>query len=260
MAMEEVRLVVEIKGLNWKLVQEEVVWDNFRFSMPDEETGIVEIWIDDVDAEEKVKPALESLQDRIRRFVLALEWKVCRELKWRIIHETLPSCVTGNETIRVSDTIGVADRFYCSAVGGNTPLQMPEFPIEAERWVQTLVEACKFSGYVDETFRREYFIIEELWGEFSLCFTPQERDERRDLKRIRHFISHERCADPDVVALVRQGLPQAFHSDSAGDYVRFERTVDHRNFVARFQSKTRALARKLVKLKLNQLGLYFYPW
>ena len=259
-AMNEVRIVVEVKGFNWRLLQEKAVWDNFQFSMPDEENGIIEAWIENIEVAEKVKPALKSLEERITRFVLALELKVCRELKWKVTQTTLPPYLTDNENIQLSDHVELTDKVTCSAAGGAPPSQFPEIPIEAERWVQTLVEACKFHGYVDEVFRREFFIIEELWNEFSLSFSPQERDERKNLKRIRDFISHGLCRNPDVIALVRQGLPQAFHSDNNGEYVRFERNIEHRNFIARFQSKTREFARKLVELKLAQLGLDFYPW
>ena len=131
---------------------------------------------------------------------------------------------------------------------------MPEVPLGAERWIGIWVEACKLGDYVEEQLRRQYLIIEELWSEFQGGFDAQTRINKKQVKLIRDFVSHANCNNPDIIALVEPDLPSAVVVVNGAKRVTFQRTVEHRNYISRFEVVSRDLARFLVDKKMLQVG------
>lgn len=131
---------------------------------------------------------------------------------------------------------------------------MPEVPLEAERWVGVWVEAFKLKDYVEEQLRRQYLIIEELWDEFKYSFNDKVRHDKKQVKHIRDFVSHASCHNSDIIALVENDLQSAVVYVNGAKHVAFRRIVEHRNYIAKFEIKSRDLARDLVDKKMNQIG------
>lgn len=255
--MEQFRLVVEVKGFDRVLYKESAHWDKCILSMIDgsSRSGIIEIWENDVDTLEKLQAAVVNVKERLERLVLSIEWAYGHELKWEIAKRYVPSLVDKNNILEITESLKIQDQVDLQAAPREAPAAMPQVPLEAKRWIQIWVEACKLGEYVEEQLRRQYLIIEELWNEFHGTFDAQSRADKKQIKLIRDFVSHANCSNQDIVALIEQDLPTAVLVINGVKKVAFQRTVEHRNYISRFEVKSRKIARTLVDMKMRQFGV-----
>lgn len=250
--MGELRLIVEIEGFDRILYEKTAQWDKCTFSMNDSHSAQVEIWENDLDTREKLKIADIQVQEKLHRLILAIEWAYGQELKTKIIKVCAPSFVDDNNIIDISESFRLVDQCNAQVEPRKVPKVMPEVPLGAERWVVIWVEACKLGDYVEEKLRRQYLIIEELWSEFQGGYDAQTRINKKRVKLIRDFVSHASCDNPDIIALIEPDLPSAVVNGAKR--VAFQRTVEHRNYISRFEVISRELARSLVDKKMVQFG------
>lgn len=255
--MEELRLSAEIIGIDRVLYREKARWDKCTLSMKDASSAIVEIWESDIDTHDKLVAAINRVKSRLNRLVLSIEWALGRELYTRNIKIQKPRLSVNADMleISVSTRINVTSTAVAEIQPKQVPKLMPEVPIEAERWVKIWVEACKFGDYVEEQIRRHYLIIEELWDEFRGDFDDRCHHSRKQIKLIRDFVSHANCDNKHIIALVEPNLKSAVVYIKGDRRVAFQRTVEHRNYVAQFEAKSRELAHALIDKKMHQFGV-----
>ncbi len=253
--MEKLRLTVEVEGFDRVLYDSSAQWDNFNLSVIDSGKGVFEAWADDIDDIEKVQSAIASLIHQIERFILSIEWAFGCELKYKITKVIAPSFATDANLLEIRERLEMEDQVYAMVAPRKVPESIPQVPLEAKRWIQVWVECTKFSEYVEEQLRRQYLIIEELWQELNQIFDATKREEKRQVKLIRDFVSHASCVNPDVISLIEHDLPSAVQVVNGKKQVSFKRTVEHRNYISRFEVKSREIARSLVDYKMKQLGI-----
>jgi hypothetical protein len=252
--MKELRFIVEIEGFDRVLYKETAQWDKCTFSMNDTRTAYVEIWEDDIDTPEKLQTAAIQIKEKLRRLVLSIEWAYGRELKIKTIDVHAPSFIDDKNLLDISESLELGDQINLQVEPRNVPMVMPEVPIEAERWIGIWVEAIKLGDYVEEQLRRQYLIIEELWSEFQSSFDAPARADIKRVKLIRDFVSHASCNNADIIGLVEPDLPSAVVIVDGAKTVAFQRTVEHKNYISRFEVVSRELARSLVDIKMRQFG------
>ncbi len=252
--MNELRHIVEIEGFDRVLYKEAAQWDKCSLSMNDTLTAHVEIWENDIDTPEKLQTATIEIKEKLRRLVLSIEWAYGRELKLKTIEVHAPSFINDKNQPDISESLKLGVQIDLQGVPRKVPMVMPEVPIEAERWIGIWVEAMKLRDYVEEQLRRQYLIIEELWSELQSSFGATTHANKKRIKLIRDFVSHASCNNADIIALVEPDLPSAVVIDNGTKTVAFQRTVEHRNYVSRFEVVSRQLARSLVDMKMRQFG------
>lgn len=252
--MEEFRLVVEVEGFDRVLYKEPANWGKCNLSQIDCSTAIIEVWENDIDSLEKLKATAVNLKEKIERLILSIEWAYGHELKWKISKIYAPSFVEQNNILEITESLRMQDQVDSQVAPREVPTEMPQIPLEAKRWIQIWVEACKLGEYVEEQLRRQYLIIEELWNEFNSTFDAQSKADKRQIKLIRDFVSHASCNNVDIVTLIEPDIPTAVHVVNGVKRVAFQRTVEHRNYISRFEVKSRKIARTLVDMKMRQFG------
>ncbi len=251
--MGELRFVVEIAGLDRVLYEEPAHWEQCLLSMKETSKAHVELWEAGIDTPQDLKSATVRLNEKLHRLVLAFEWAYGRELSIKIIDIRAPSFDEENIAV-VVESINLCDQSSTQVKPRKVPKVMPEVPLEAARWITMWTEAIKLGDYVEEQLRRHYLIIEELWEEFQNTFDTAIRADKKRVKLIRDFVSHDSCGNPKIIALVEPDLPSAVVNVNGKKRVSFLRTVEHRNYVSRFEVISRSLARSLVDMKMQQFG------
>lgn len=257
--MGKLEITYEITGFDRILYNQRPSWKNCEFSMEKENLAMLRIWEDGINNTSQIEPAENRIEQRVKSFILALEFSLGLPLKYTMKGKEIPTIikVIKDGVIRVTVT---ATTFAGSEVFGiispvEPPKEMPSLPLECEPWVLTLVEAYTFGRYVEEQFKRQYLIIEELWDEFEQEFDQTTKDIRKDLKFIRDFVSHPICNNSSVVNFVSKDLPTSILRIGCKDYVKFPRNdISHRNFVAGFEAKSREISYALVEKKILQIN------
>lgn len=252
--MGELRFIVEVRGLDRVLYEEPAHWEKCLLSVVDISTIQVELWERGVDDPQALESAAVLIKQRLRRLLLALGWAYGRELQVRVIKVIAPSYDYHTDHAEIAESIAFGAKAYSEVPPKKAPQQMPEVPLEAERWVVMWVEANKLGDYVEEQLRRHYLIIEELWDEFQNSFAAAAHSDKERVKLVRDFVSHASCRNAHVIALVEPDLPSAVVTVNGKKRVSFARTVEHRNFVSRFEVVARDLARSLAVMKMQQFG------
>jgi hypothetical protein len=251
---DELRLVVEIRGFDRVLYKEPAQWDKCKFSMNENLTAHLEIWECNIDSPEKLHSAVVQAKEKLRRLILSIEWAYGHELVSRVTNVYPPSFANEEDILNISESLDLIDRIITQVEPREVPIVMPEVPLEAGRWVGIWVETNKLSDYVEEQLRRQYLIIEELWDEFQSTLDASIRADKKRVKLIRDFVSHASCDNPNVIALVEPDLPSAVITVNGTKSVAFQRNVEHRNYISRFEVISRKLASSLVNMKMLQYG------
>lgn len=251
--MGRLEITYEITGFDGILYSQQPSWENCKFSMEKENLAIFSVWEDGINNASQLEAAKNNITQRVKSFVLALEFKLGRPLEYAEKSTQTPTIITENGTLHLLSK-GYAKSFLSFSVSpSNPPKDMPSLPLECERWVLTLAEAYIFGQYVEEQFKRQYLIIEELWDEFAAEFDAATKNKREELKLIRDFVSHPVCCNKKIVEFVSNKLPSSIFYDGTEARVRFlSNDTTHRNFVARYEVKSREISRSLVEKKILQ--------
>lgn len=253
--MAQIKIIGEIEGFDSVLYESTAIWGGFRLSVITNGKAQFEVSIDNIDSVEQIPSATRHAQGQIERFILSAEWALGSELKY-IIHNIDTSEIAASEDLpSLNEQLKLGDYVAVEISPKPIPASLPQIPLEAERWIQIWLESKKLNGYVEEQLRRHYLIIEELWQDGHQVFDSSQRADKKSIKLIRHFVSHESCSNPEVVALIENDLPSAVVMPNGIKHVRFNRTIEHRNYIARFEVKARDMARVLVNNKISQLGI-----
>jgi len=253
--MEELRLVFEIDGFDRVLYGDTAKWDGLSLSVIDKGKGLLEAWSGNVDNAEQVKDELIKLREKAQRFILAVEWAYGHELDYKITKVFVPSVIKDEGLLEIKEKLSVYDQVEISVAPRKVPELAPQVPLQAARWIQIWVESKKLGEYVEEQLRRQYLIIEELWQDAHHIFDAAKIEEKRKVKLIRDFVSHAKCSNQDIVSLIENDLPSSIQLENGKKYASFSRTVEHRNYISRFEVKSREIARALVDHKMQQLGV-----
>lgn len=191
---------------------------------------------------------------RMRQLVLAWELLLGQRLQLRRGNVAPPRfpLIDGAATSQAGATF--SDRCEATIVHAPAPMQMPQVPLAAERWVRTLAEAGDLEGYVEEQLRRHYLIIEELWEDYALRFDDVDKARCEEIRCVRNFVSHSKCTRDPTLGFITTNLPSAEVQQSSPRAVRFDRiSQEHRAFVARYAVDSERIARMLVQLKIEDL-------
>lgn len=253
--MEELRIIIQIEGFDRILYDEPAQWDDISLSVIDNGKCTLEACSRNVENEKQVASELTRRNEEIERFILAVEWAYGHELNRTSRQLIAPSFVDTSRIVEIEDNLSFGDQPHPSVRPNKVPALVPQVPLDAKRWIKTWVECTKLSEYVEEQLRRQYLIIEELWQELHDIFDAHEKKQKRNVKLIRDFVSHASCSNQDIVSLIENDLPSAIHIENGDKYASFERTIEHRNYISRFEVISRDIARKLVDCKMRQLGV-----
>jgi hypothetical protein len=253
--MAQIKIIGEIEGFDRVLYESVAKWDGFSLSVVTDGKAQFQISIDNIDSIEQTPDAIRIAQEKIERFTLSAEWATGCELKYTIHNIDTSDFASTEELLVLKEQLRLCDFATAEIPPKPIPAALPQIPLEAERWIRTWIESTKLNDYVEEQLRRHYLIIEELWQDNHQIFDASQRADKKSIKLIRHFVSHESCKDPEVVALIENDLPSAVVMLNGAKHVRFNRTTEHRNYIARFEVKAREIARALVDRKMRQLGV-----
>jgi len=253
--MDEVRIFGEIEGFDRVLYESTACWSNFTLGVINNGKAAFEAWTNGIDSIEKRSNALNAIIEQIERFILSVEWSFGHQLRYTINNVTGPTFGSEDSLLAIKEKLTIGDHVEIAVAPRKVPEALPQVPLEARRWVHIWLECTKLSGYVEEKLRRQYLIIEELWPELHPTFNSTQKSDKKDIKLIRDFVSHASCENSDVVSLVEKDLPSGVELINGKKHVRFQRTIEHRNYVARFEVKSREIARALVNSKMRQFGM-----
>ena len=253
--MTRLIIIGEIEGFDRVLYESTAKWDGFSLSVVTDGKAQFEISIDSIDSIEQAPDAIRVAQEQIERFILSAEWTLGCELKYTIHDIDTSGFASSEELLALKEQLKFCDFASAEIPPKPIPAALPQIPLEAERWIRIWIESGKLNEYVEEQLRRHYLIIEELWQDNDQNFDAKQIADKNNIELIRHFISHESCDNRKVVALIEKELPSAVVMLNGKKHVRFNRTIEHRNYIARYESKAREIARILVNNKMRQLGI-----
>jgi hypothetical protein len=243
----------ELTGFDHVIYTDVATWPGCRFVQNKPEKGTLTIWEDAITTQDDLSEARKRIFNAAKRFVLAMELAYRRILI--VSDPTVKNPRFPSDDLTLTATAHISVTMEGEIISHNAPPpEMPSAPIECERWILTLAEATAFQGYVEEQLRRHYLIIEELWDEFSHEFDAVEKAARDETRLIRNFVSHPVCSDSAVVAFIASRFPKAIHRRGGQDVAIFQRDVPHRNFVSKFEVRSRELARMLVEKKVSSMS------
>ena len=237
----------EISGFGRKLYNQTASWNGFTFDMLDERTALIR-FDESIDADNPLDSS--KIQEKVDAFVRSLRFKYQWNLIWRLTARPLP-VEKPSPHMDVISTVAISSWVATEVCPGEPPCEMPAMSSEKERFVRTFVEAANFPEYVEEQLRRYFLILEELWPQkrsnlpHNVLVNEADYDE---LLKVRNFVSHAVCHDESVVQFISANLPSAITADGTRKAVRFERTVEHRNFVSPYSVRAQDIARKLIEL------------
>ncbi|MDX5370944.1 MAG: hypothetical protein LPK18_00695 [Pseudomonadaceae bacterium] len=253
--MGQVKIIGEIEGFDRVLYDSTAKWEGFCLSVIEDGKAEFQISTDGIDTIEQIPDTIKSAREQVERFILAVEWAFGHELSYKIKSIETPPFISEAGLVELKDSLSIVDYAALEIPPKSAPATLPQIPLEAKRLIQIWTESTKFSDYVEEQLRRQYLIIEELWQEHHQVLDANQRAEKRSIKLIRDFVSHASCCSADVVSLVERDLPSAVEMISKVKHVRFKRTIEHRNYISRFEARSRELTRALVDAKIRQLGV-----
>lgn len=249
--MKTLEITYEIRGFDRVLFIEKPSWNNCEFTMNGEDIATLRIWEDGIDNVAQIDRAKIIIKQRVKTFILALEYRLQLPLTSIVKKINYPTIMKMDGTIHITENFGIDDEPSNRVLPVKPPEEMPSLPVECEPWILTLAEAHIFEQYVEEQFKRQYLIIEELWAEFAHEFDKETQDIKPKLKLIRNFLSHAICDDKNIIELVSNDLPTSILDDGRVKFLRND--IDHRNFIARFEIKSREISHALVEKKIRQI-------
>jgi hypothetical protein len=253
--MDELKIFGEIEGFDRVLYESTACWSNFTLGVINNGKAPFEAWTNGIDSVEKRAIALNAIIGQIERFILSVEWSFGHLLRYTINNVIGPTFGSEDSLLAIKEKLTIGDHVENTMAPRKVPKVLPQVPVEARRWIHIWLECTKLSDYVEEQLRRQYLIIEELWPELHPTFNSTQKSDKKDIKLIRDFVSHASCGNSDVVSLVERDLPSAVELINGQKHVQFKRTTEHRNYVARFEVKSREIARELVNSKMRQFGI-----
>lgn len=251
--MDELRLIYKIEGFNF-VYKSQAEWENFKLSKIEDGKGIVEAWAYGIDDIEKLQKTKAKLKEKVESFILAIEWNYGCELNYSKSKTIYPLLFQKDNTSELDEKLELEDMAVYYLADRNIPEEIPQVPIEAKKWIKIWLECSKFDEYVEEQLRRYYLIIEELWDEFNHKFDQTTKVEKNKIKLIRDFVSHAYCENKDIISLVEYNLPSAVKIIKQKKRIIFQRTDEHRNYIAPVAGKSKEIARKLISFKMKQFG------
>ena len=195
------------------------------------------------------------IDQQLQRLVLAWEYRFGRRLHVRRHITQAPVLASPPGIASARSGVAFSARAIVHDYPGPPPDAMPQAPLFAARWIKAMAEAGEFNGFPDEELRRYYLVIEELWEEFKPEFSDEMQTKKDEINMIRDFVSHDRCNKPAIVELVSEHLSDAEFQVGEARFVRFLRTPEHRNFIARYERPAHDLARHLIDMKWYVPGL-----
>ena len=235
-----------ISGFRHKLYNQPASWNGFTFEMLDDWAGQLR-FDESIDANNQL--ASSTIEEKVDEFVRSLRFKYQWNLSWRITARPSPA-EESRSHIDLISTVAISSWLSAEVSPGQPPPEMPAMHYEKERFVRTFVEAANFDEYVEEQLRRYFLIMEELWSQKEPSWRRDaliNEGDYDEILKVRNFVSHAVCHDKNVVQFISANLPSAIIAESTRGAVRFERTVEHRNFVSRYSSRAQDIARKLIE-------------
>jgi hypothetical protein len=246
--MGKLEITYEIIGFDGFLYNQQPSWQNCEFSMEKENVAMLRIWEDGINDSSQIEIAKNRIEQRVKSFILALEFSLSLFLTSTKKRIDIPAITTEDGAQDISETNFSIDEVSASVSPAMPPEEMPSLPLECEPWILTLAEVKLFEQCVEEQLKRHYLIIEELWNDFEQEFDTATRDITDQIKLVRDFVSHAECYSEKVKNFVSNYLPTSIQHDGNNYSVKFFRNDNnHRNFVARFEEKSREIARILVE-------------
>jgi hypothetical protein len=237
--------VYRIRGLDRVLYATAPTWPEGTFRNLDESEGELTLVKDGVGTPDALDQAKTLLDAQAERFRLAIALRIGCPLEMELLRSEDPD-VYPPGVLHAVARVRVTGHASATVLPGAPPPALPQLPQSAARWVRTYTETRKFGGFPDEVLKRFYLIIEELWPVYGAHATTVQKQDEREILWLRHFVSHAQCRGSEVCTFIGRLLPSAIVATSPMT-VRFDRTsVEHRNFIGRFEPKARDLARWLM--------------
>lgn len=251
---DTLEITYRIRGLRRAIYTSPPEWENCIFEQEENNNITLRIFEHGLLIHAGLESSIELIDVRARQLVLALEFRYGVRLQLIRLNIAMPSNPIDGGSISIKDAAMFSGRVQAVNVFEPPPCQMPQTPLEAERWVRTFAEAGDFSDYAEEKLRRHYLIIEELWDTHASTFSDDERAKRENIRFIRNFVSHVECNSDSVVHFISERLPSALVSGRSRPAVRFDRrSIEHRNFVGRYTPDSERIARRLIDLSIDDL-------
>lgn len=256
--------------------EETVLWDGqVEFKIGQEEGNIVgyfRAWKDNVEPE-RIKVEGEKLEEKAKSLALGLKFIGNRQVYWK---KSSLDYYFQSEKITIRNDVDIeavikrskGEPFNCyidavlpmyeatmtvSVSQLPLPLQMPNIPLSLERYILTIIQAEELDGYEqnyeDEQLKRWFLILEELE-------TDKNKNETgyKEIKHMRHFVSHSMCHGTEVIAFLKKELLNSVYINPSGqEEARFCRDdSSHISLVSKYQNKARRRARDLVKQEIEK--------
>lgn len=246
------RRVYAIGGLDRRLYSTPPAWQVGTFEQDSESEGLLTLRFTGIESEEALTRARADSDVIAEQYRLAIAKRTGCPLRMTLKHSSEPILDKPGK-VRLSTTFAITVTAAGAILPRAPPSEIEQLPKDTARWIQTLTEAHHFQSYPDEVLKRFYLLIEELEEEFGSCLDATQREEVRELKWLRHFVSHPRCDGREVYAFIEAQLPSAVVSEEP-PRVRFDRTsVEHRNLIGRYEPIARALAGRLLDAAIEKL-------
>lgn len=236
----------EIGGLDRILYTRPAVWPEGEFTQDSStKKGFLSLHAVGIHDRRGLAQAQEILEARAQAFRLALSHMTSMPVRLRMTLESAPDLdPPGSLSSKMTISCSVTADLTCAAK--EPPVDLPQLPEWAARWIWTFAETRELQHHPDEVLQRFYLIIEELWDPFSGRASAQQIQDRRMLRYLRNFVSHSECDKADVCGFIAAALPSAVVASNPLR-VRFDRTLlEHLNFVGKHEPIARQLARDLI--------------
>ncbi len=256
--MKKLEITYEITGFDRVLYDKSPSWKNCIFKMDEKNRANLCIWEENINDQNHLELAEKILKEKVRAFVLAMEFQFMLPLTCRMISIEKPTIAIGN-TVYCYDTVILSSETEAICHPSDPPSEIPRLPIECEKWVITLAETHIFGNFVEEQLKREYLIIEELWDEFKNEFSVPDQRMADNLKFIRNFVSHAVCGKQKTAEFIcnDSNCPAtaiSISQQTGKPVVKFLRNdINHRNYIALYEVKARDIARRLVEKKIAKI-------
>lgn len=279
MSAKKETLELNCKIMNFSLFYKtkQALWDDqnaklFIEEEDDKQVGCLKVW------KENVKPELIKenrllLEEKVESFALGMQFIGNRRLTWS--QTELFYYIDDEERFHIRSDIDIEavirrlkgeefNYLYGELPGPrcdikvktspiSLPVKMPAVPLTLRRHILTIRQAeelDEYSGnYQDEKLKRWFLILEELEVNKNLA-------SFKDIKYVRHFVSHSVCHGPEVLDFLKRELPNAVYINSnVKEEARFLRDdQSHISLVSKFEIKACDWASNLVKQEIIKNG------
>ncbi|MEQ1544114.1 hypothetical protein [Methyloglobulus sp.] len=248
---EKIQTIYDQPSISW---EEECV----RFSLNENEptTWQLTVWQDGV-LPEQIFAIVDYLERKIEQFLLAMQLMDNERMRRRgditikyfaqdaqefQISKRFPEIVDSIQKHERGEQWGFLRggtfRTEARMLWANSPVAfpstLPQISLKFQRLINIFSSAQDFSGpYREEHQLRNYWLIlEEL--EKDHAPKPSAYD---DLKKVRNFIIHSTCSNPETIAFIQANFPEAIVNKN-GEYAQFDRTKDsHIKFISTYRDQ-----------------------